>query len=481
MNSYSSGIYHGNFAMEVATELESELDLLESMRFTAQNQGLHFLDPSGLDLHQKQTEEFVASTLNIPILRRHIPVQGNVMRKTYMKLLRHSTEYAFLTLVNRVDHSGSIRSHFRRASTRAGARLGAWHDAQPLLLEGESKWWHSAHILWLLATWSADEVIDSNLDVDPALYTATTRVLVNLWTPQYSTQQGYDAVTYTCAQLKEMWEEQGTRKAYSTTLSIGMFTYLACYDCLIRAGSVSQETDRVRDWTVAWYENLHQVRKVLSSLAERGCSFQEFVGVRGPNTGTDVPVLFLLLWYGRSLGISPRRICEIADRLHPAGGNFRGWLRDIMIVSGVGNDLADVERNLQEKSLNAVLCVYGQRTGTNPFAGKGLEQVELRQAYWYVVERYNEMVDNLLAEFRDEYKRVELGQSELFRDHKELLLAITALVDMCFATVYSGFVCKRYRAGALELIDMLGAAPIPVVKQRHVEAKLRTISGNYLG
>jgi hypothetical protein len=171
-----------------------------------------------------------------------------------------------------------------------------------------------------------------------------------------------------------------------------------------------------------------------------------------------MPILFLLLWHGRALGLSPQRIERIARELHPTQGNYRGWVRDAMIISGIGNDLVDVARDLREGSMNTVLCVYREMYRRNPFEDSARDDKELRRAYREVASRLNHMLDAMARDFLEEHAAVEQRRSALFHTRAEMLAAVTAIVDICFATVYAGFVCARYREGAMALIEALSGA-----------------------
>jgi len=260
-------------------------------------------------------------------------------------------------------------------------------------------------------------------------------------------------------ELRCLWHSQGVGERDAQLIATSMLTFLMCHENLAHAGFSPEESGLVCDWTTGFLESLPIVREALLSLANSQCSFEQFVAARQPNTAVDIPILFLLLWYGRALGINPERTRRIASELHPTEGNYRGWVRDAMIISGIGNDLVDVRRDLPEKSMNTVLCVYGAMHGKNPFEAGGLEEEGLRSAYRNVAGRLNHMLDAMLLDFRTELEGIQQGQSALFQSREEMVAATAALVDICFATVYSGFVCPRHREGAMELVAALSPAP----------------------
>jgi hypothetical protein len=435
-------------------ELEWERCLLESLRLTASNQARHLVEPSGLELYGAQIDEIIAWILETPEFRAHASRRGFEVTATEMKLLRHSTEYAFLILLSQSDPAGVIR---KRLSEARGASQ-AWADAAPLALDGQSRHWLISHVMWLFASWVLDEVIDSNLQVDPSIYAATAQVLIELWDPRFLRSGMQEVGQQKIDALGSLWESHGVGEQHAQLISTSMVAFLMCHQNLARAGFSARESHLVCEWTTGYLDSLLSVRETLHSLASSRCSFEQFVTARQPNTAIDLPILFLLLWHGRALGVSPHRICRLASELHPTQGNYRGWMRDAMIISGIGNDLVDVERDLQAGSMNTVLCVYGEMYGKSPFDGPALDAEGVRRAYRDVAGRLNHMLEALALDFREEHEAVEQRQSALFHTRAELLAAVTALVDTCFATVYSGFVCARYREGATALIDALSAS-----------------------
>lgn len=282
--------------------------------------------------------------------------------------------------------------------------------------------------------------------------------MIELWDPQFfgggmreARQQKLDA-------LSSLWRSQGVGDRCVQLISTGLLAFLMCHENLTRAGFSPQEARLVCDWTTGYFDSLPSVREALRSLEENHCSFEQFVAARQPNTAIDMPILFLLLWHGRALGLSPQGIDRIASELHHKQGNHRGWVRDAMIISGVGNDLVDVARDLQDGSMNTVLCVYQEMYRRNPFEDSPLHGEGLCRAYRDVAGRLNRMLDALARDFLEEHEAVAQQRSTLFHTRAELLAAVTAIVDTCFTTIYAGFVCARYREGAMALIEALSGA-----------------------
>jgi hypothetical protein len=445
-------------------ELAWEQCLLESLRLTSRNQARQLLDASGLELYSKQIDELVVWVLKTPMLCEHVARRGFAVTAIENNLLRHSTAYAFLTLLSRSDPAGVIRVRLRESCTSTQA----WRDAEPVALDDQSRYWLASLIMWLFAAWMLDDVIDSNLQVDPCLYTATSRVLVDLWDPLFLCEHMREARQQMLDELRCLWRSHGVGERDAQLISTSMLTFLMCYESLAHAGFSPEESGLVCNWTTGFLESLPSVREALLSLANRQCSFEQFVAARQPNTAVDLPILFLLLWYGRALGIAPERICRVANQLHPTQGNYRGWIRDAMIISGIGNDLVDVRRDLPVNAMNTVLCVYGAMHRKNPFEAAAQDAEGLRGAYRNVAGRFNDMLDAMLLDLRTELEAARRGQSALFHTREEMLAVVAALVDICFATVYSGFVCPRHREGAMELVDALSAAP-------HEQAAGRTL------
>lgn len=426
-------------------ELEWERCLLESLRLTKRNQARHLLDPSGLELYRARIDEIVAWILRDPELREHVSSRGFEVTSIEEKLLRHSAEYVFLTLLSQSDPTGVIRERLSNGCTPGQV----WADAAPMALDSESRYWLISHILWLYAFWMLDDVIDSNLQVDPSIYATTAQVLLELWDPLCAArQQKIDG-------LRCQWQSYGVKEGHAQLISTSMVAFLMGHQNLARAGFSPRETSLVCDWTTGYLDSLLSVREALRSLEDRHCSFEQFVAARQPNTAIDMPILFLLIWHGRALGIPPQRICRISKELHPTQGNYRGWMQDAMRISGVGNDLVDVGRDLESRAMNTVLCVYGEMYRKNPFEDSTLDEAGLRRAYHDVAGRLNHMLDTMALGFREEHQAVEQRRSMVFQTRAEMLAAVTALVDTCFATMYAGFVCARYRQGAMELIDAL--------------------------
>jgi hypothetical protein len=454
MNPLVRGLSGAWFHLDLDRELEWERCLLESLRLTSQNQAKQLLDASGLELYREQIDELVAWVLKAPMLCDHVSRRGYAVTAIEVGLLRHSTAYAFLTLLSRSDPAGVIRVRLREGCTSTNA----WLDGVPVALADQSLYWLTSLIMWLFAAWMLDDVVDSNLQVDPSVYTATSRVLVELWDPLFLSEDMGEARHQKLAELRRLWSSHGVGERDAQLISTSMLTFLMCHENLAHAGFSPEETGFVCAWTTGFLESLPSVREALLSLANSHCSFEQFVAARQPNTAVDLPILFLLLWYGRALGIEPERICRIANRLHPTQGNYRGWIRDAMIISGIGNDLVDVRRDLPAKAMNTVLCVYGATHRKNPFEAAVLDAEGLRSAYQNVAGRFNHMLDAMLLDFRTELEAVERGQSALFHTRGEMLAVIAAIVDICFATVYSGFVCPRHREGAMELAQALSAS-----------------------
>lgn len=453
MSQLQHDVLRARLGDDLKRELEWERCLLGSLRLTARNQGRHLFDPSGLALYSAQIDEIVARILAAPELREHVSSRGFEVTTTEMKLLRHSTEYACLTLLSQSDPAGVIRTRLSEACPTSQV----WADAAPVVLDDESRHWLISHVLWLFASWMLDEVIDSNLQVDPSVYAATAQVLVELWDPLLLSGDMREARQQKIDGLRCLWQSHGVGEQYAQLTSTSMIAFLMCHENLARAGFSPREASLVCDWTTGYLDSLLSVREALRSLENSHCSFERFVAARQPNTAIDLPILFLLLWHGRALGISPQRICRITSELHPTQGNYRGWMRDAMIISGVGNDLVDVGRDLQAGSMNTVLCVYGEMYRKNPFEDAAQDEEGLRRAYRDVADRLNHMLDAMALDFREEHEAVEQRRSTLFHTRAEVLAVVTALVDTCFATVYSGFVCKRYREGAMDLVEALSA------------------------
>lgn len=442
------------FHLDLDRELEWERCLLESLRLTSRNQAKQLLDASGLELYSEQIDELVAWVMMAPMLCEHVSRRGFAVTEVENKLLRHSTAYAFLTLLGRSDPAGVIRVGLSESCTSTEA----WLDAVPVVLDDQSRYWLTSLIMWLFAAWMLDDVIDSNLQVDPSVYTATSRVLVELWDPLFLCEDMKEARQQKLDELRRLWHSHGVGEQDAQLIATSMLTFLMCYENLAHAGFSPEESGLVCAWTTGFLESLPSVREALLSLASSQCSFEQFVAARQPNTAVDLPILFLLLWYGRALGVKPERICRIANQLHPTQGNYHGWIRDAMIISGIGNDLVDVRRDLPEKSMNTVLCVYGAMHRKNPFEAAALDEEGLRSAYRNVAGRFSHMLDTMLLDFRTELEEVKQGQSTVFQSREEMVAAIAALVDICFATVYSGFVCPRHREGAMELVDALSCS-----------------------
>lgn len=430
-------------------ELEWEIRLFESIRLTPANRGRHLLDRSGLEVHGREIDEIAGLVLD-ELVRAASPSLAG-LEETAAALVRHSTQYAFLALLSRSDPDGTIRERL----SQGRIRHSVWSRAVPAALDGPSRSWLVSYVFWLVACWLADEVIDANLHVDARVYGVTAYALFESWsmarTPGATCRVGARAGSA----LQALWRGQGVAERFTRLLCASMTAFRLCHEHLVRAGFSREDANIVRDWTIGYVRSIPQVQEALRALGQGRCSFEAFAETRCFDTAIDLPVLYLLLWHGRTCEIAPARVRGLAERLHPLRGDYQRWLRSAMIISGIGNDLVDVRRDLRGKSMNTVLCVYGATSGSDPFAASRVQEERMRAACREVAHRLNRMVEAMARDFRREVAQVERGQSPTFRTREELLATVTALVDTCFATVYAGFVCDRYREGAMDLVDAL--------------------------